>query len=185
MIEVRRVLANGGRFIAICHHAESELINAARRELEVYQYALGELNLFGNVRDLLGALGDLTLGPEQVAAAMKQAEPLSRAVNSAVDELRRRFPSEECANDMVAAISHLAGGAKQATKQERLAAVTAAAADFTLAQARLQDMVGAALDQQQVEMLNVRAGEAGFESAHCLKLYGGDSHLAGWQLHLR
>ena len=185
LIEVRRVLANGGRFIAICHHADSELIKAASRELEVYQFALGELDLFGRARDLLGALGDLTRSTKHVATSMKQAEPLSRAVNTAIDELRRRFPSEECANDMVAAISHLAAGARQATKQERLTAVSAATADFTLAQARLQDMAGAALDQQQVEMLNVRAREAGFESVHCLKLYGGDSHLAGWQLHLR
>lgn len=185
LIEVRRVLAAGGQFIAVSHHTDSDLIKAANTELDVYQCALSELNLFGGVRDLLAALGDLTLGADAVAAAMKQAEPLSRAVNTAVDELRRRYPREECANEMVAAIGHLAAGAKQATKQERLAAVSAAAADFSFAQARLQDMVGAALDQEQIDMLKVRARETGFDSVHCLKLYGGDNGLAGWQLHLR
>ena len=46
-------------------------------------------------------------------------------------------------------------------------------------------MVEAALDQEQVEQLTIKAYEAGFESVHCLKLYTEDNGLAGWQIHLR
>ncbi len=182
--EVKRLLRPGGRFVAISHHTASILIQSAARELEVYEVALTELQLFAGLRDYFAALGDLSRPAEDIAQAMQQANPLSTAINGAINELRRRFPEEECAKEIVDAISYLAAGAKSATESERRAAVVAAAADFTFAQARLQDMVAAALDEESIELLTVVAREIGFSSVHALKLYGDDQALAGWQIHM-
>ena len=183
--EIRRILVPGGQFIAISHHADSDLIKAAASELEIYRFALSELNLFAGVRDLFISYGDLNRSPETVARAMKSAKPLSTAINGAVNELLRRYPDEECAREIVDAVSHLASGAKSVTQDERNRAVTAAAADFAFANARLQDMVEAALTAEQIENFSVEARESGFRSAHCLKLYAGANSLSGWQIHLK
>lgn len=185
LAEMRRVLVPGGWFVAISHHADSALIKAAREELDIYGVALDELNLFDRVRDLFDALGNPGDSKARLATALGKARPLSEAVNSAMDDFRRRYPDQECAADIVAAIGELARGAGQATRSHRLSAVSAAMDDFRLARARLQDMVGAALDAHQVEALRVTAEWAGFSSAFCLDLYSEDRELAGWQIHAR
>ena len=184
--EVRRVLMPpAGRFIAISHHANSALIEAAKVELDIYQYALEELDLFGILRAYFGALGNLSGSPKKVAKAMKRAEPLSQSVNSGVETFRQRHPEDECSREIVSAISYLARGARQSTQAERLAAVDAAANDFRFAQARLQDMIAAALNQEQIDSLGLTARAAGFESVFCLRLFGEDRGLVGWQIHMR
>jgi SAM-dependent methyltransferase len=182
--EVKRLLKPGGRFVAIMHHSSSALIESASEELVIYDAALTELQIFAGLRDYFAALGDLGRPADEVAAAMQEAKPLSNAINGAVNQLRVRFPDSECAADIVGAVSYLAGGAKQASESERKAAVVAAAADFSFAQARLQDMVEAAIDQDGSEKLSLQAREMGFSNVHVLKLYGDDGALAGWQAHM-
>jgi len=183
--EARRILKPGGQFIAISHHAESTLIKAAVIELNVYACALGELNIFGALRELFDALGTLDGTPEKLKEASARAQPYSKQVNEVMNEFRGRYPTEDCAQEMVATIGHLAQGAGQAGHRERLAAVDLAADDFRCAEARLKDMVAAALDQEQIDGFTLIARESGFTSAHCLTLYGSDGELAGWQIHLK
>ena len=183
--EMRRVLVPGGQFIAISHHVDSELIKAAAAELDVYHYALDELDLFGRVRKYMGALGKLSGSPKKLARTFEKAKPYSRDVNEGMDLFRQRHPDDECSKDMVGAINYLAQGARQATREQRLAAVDAAADDFRFAQARLQDMVGAALGEEQIDHVQRTANAAGFESVFCLRLYGEDDGLAGWQIHMK
>ena len=183
--EMRRVLAPGGQFTAISHHIDSALIKAARTELDVYHFALDELDLFGRVRKLMSALGKLSSSPKRLAKALQRTKRYSQDVNEGMDLFRQRYPDDECSKDIVGAISYLAHSARQATKEQRRAAVEAAADDFRYAQARLQDMVGAALGQEQVELLEMTAKTAGFESVFCLRLFSEDGGLAGWQIHIR
>ena len=75
--------------------------------------------------------------------------------------------------------------AKNTTVEQRRVAIDSADSDFRAARARLDDMVAAALDSDDIEAFNVRAKEAGFPSTHSLTLYGDDNGLAGWQIHLR
>ena len=181
--EMRRVLAPGGQFVAISHHADSALIKAARIELEIYRYALDELDLVGRIGKLFDALGNP--GESQLDAALRRTRPYSEAVNKGMDDFRQRYPDHDCAREIVGAIGELARGAKAVTREHRLAAVGAATEDFLLAQARLQDMVNAALDQEQVDALRNTAAETGFAAAYCLDLYSEDGALAGWQIHMR
>ena len=183
--EVRRVLTPGGRFIAISHHVDSDLIKAASTELDVYRYALDELDLFGRVRNYMSALGKLSGSPKKLAKTLERAKPYSQDVNEGMDLFRQRHPDDECSKGIVGAISYLARGVRQATKEQRRAAVEAAADDFRYAQARLQDMVAAALSQEQIDSLGLTARAAGFESVFCLRLFDEDRGLAGWQIHMR
>lgn len=183
--EMRRVLVPGGQFIAISHHVDSELIRAAAVELDVYRYALDELDLFGRVRKYMGALGDLRGSPKKLAKALEKAKPYSRDVNEGMDLFRQRHPDDECSKDIVGAIDYLAQGARQATREQRLAAVDAAADDFRFARARLQDMAGAALGEEQIDHLQMTANAVGFETVFCLRLYAEDDGLAGWQIHMK
>lgn len=183
--EARRILKPGGRFIAISHHAESSLIKAATIELKVYEYALDELDIFGALRELFDALGTLDGTPETLKASSEKAKPYSQKVNDVMNQFRGRYPTEECAQEIVGTVGHLAQGAGAVSHRERLAAVDLAADDFRCARARLRDMVAAALDQEQVDDFTLIARETGFSSVYCLTLYGGDGELAGWQIHLK
>jgi SAM-dependent methyltransferase len=183
--EARRILKPGGRFIAISHHADSSLIKAAAIELKVYAHALGELDVFGALRELFDALGTLDGTPETLKKASENAKPYSQKVNEVMNQFRSRYPTEECAEEIVGTVGHLAQGAGAVGHKERLAAVDLASDDFRCAEARLRDMVTAALDQEQVDSFTLIAREAGFESVHCLTLYGAAGELVGWQIHLK
>lgn len=183
--EIRRVLAPGGRFVAISHHVDSTLIRAARAEIDIYQYALNELDLFGRLRKYFLALGNIGDSPKKLARGLEAAKPHSQSINEGMNLFRKRYPEEECSKEIVGAISYLARGAREATRKERLAALDVAAEDFSLAQKRLQDMVGAALGQEQIDKLQETGKAAGFESVICLRLYSEDGELAGWQIHMK
>lgn len=173
--EVRRVLVPGGRFVAISHHADSLLIEAARLELDIYRLALDEFDLVGGTRRYFEAREE----------SAEKAKEISEEVSAKVNDLLARYGEHECAKFIVGIIRVVAQTAQQTTLEERRDALQKAEADLAFARARLDDMVEAALDGDQAELLAVTAREAGFESVHCLKLYVEDGGLAGWQIHLR
>ena len=174
--EVRRVLAPGGRFVAISHHTDSLLIEAAKVELDIYQLALDESDLIGGTLRYFEALSEST-GDE--------AKPISEDVSAKVNALLARYGDNDCAKFIVGILSFVAKTAQQTTLEHKREALQKAGADLKHARARLRDMVEAALDLEQAEQLTITAYEAGFESVHCLKLYTEDNGLAGWQIHLR
>jgi hypothetical protein len=102
-----------------------------------------------------------------------------------MDRFRQAYPDHECAVFIVTTVGFIARSAAQTTAEERRSALNQAASDFRFARARLEDMVTAALSEEQIEMFASNAREAGFPSTHCLKIYGDDAGLAGWQIHLR
>jgi len=183
--EARRVLKAGGQFIAIGHHIDSQLIKAANAELEVYRHALDELNVFGTVREYFEALGEIGGSREDLDKAMELAAPHSLKVNDCMNTFRKEHPDDECAKEIVAAVGYLARGAAQTERMERLGAVDAAQFSYRMAQARLDDMVDAAMDQEDIDSLTAHAKSAGFSSINCLSLFVDDGSLAGWQIHMR
>jgi len=185
MPEMRRILVPGGRFVAISHHIDSRLVKAAKAELEVYRHALDELNIFGTVRKYFGALGEVGSSRKELSKALERAAPLSLKVNDCMNTFREEHPDDECAGEIVAAVGYLARGAAQTAKAERLGAVDAAQVNYRMAQARLKDMVDAALNPQDIDTLTERAKSAGFTSMTCLRLFVEDGSLAGWQIHMQ
>ena len=183
--EVRRILVPGGRFIAISHHLDSVLIELSKVELEIYRLAMDELDLIGTSRRYFEALGELGGDPEKLKQASKKAQPLSEEINDKMNVFRNKYPEHDCAQSIVDVVSYVARSALQTTLQDRLEELQKADNDFSMARARLNDMVQAALSREQIEALTPSARSAGFESVHCLRLFGDDSSLAGWQIHLR
>jgi ubiquinone/menaquinone biosynthesis C-methylase UbiE len=182
--EVRRVLKPGGKFAAISHHVESGLIENSRKELEVYQSALDELDLFGLFRKYLVIAGDLSGSQQQFTQAIKKASPYSRKINEAVELFRQRHPNNECASQMVNAISHFARNARNTEYKVLMAEVRAAEQDFNFARARLRDMLDASLGEEQIGKLKSSAVVAGFDSVTIGLLYGEDGVLGGWQIEM-
>lgn len=182
--EVRRVLAASGWFIAISHHADSQLIKAASKELGVYEQAIDQADLFGKLRAYTEALGDLTGNQEELVGKIQAAAPLAAEMLQSLKQLQADYPDEDCAAEIGGTISYLSKP-QQAQATDRVAAIDASRSDFSFAQARLKDMVDAALSQDEIEQLTIVAKEAGFRSVHCLKIFGEDHALAGWQIHMR
>ncbi|MDH3803932.1 MAG: class I SAM-dependent methyltransferase [Gammaproteobacteria bacterium] len=184
LAEVRRVLVPGGRFVAISHHTRSVLIQAAKVELDIYELALDELDLVAGSRRYFEALGELPDDPQQLKNAQEKVQPLVEEYNRRMHRFQDKYAEHECGKFIIGAIGYIARTARQTTRAERLEALDKAGSDFQLARARLDDMVAASLDNEQIETLTLTAREAGFNSVHCLKLYGDDNGLAGWQIHL-
>jgi len=146
---------------------------------------MDELDLLDTARRYFEAVGPINRHPDALKESIERARPLSTELNRKMDVFRNTWPNHECALFIAGTISIVARSAKQTTLEQRLATIDRARADFTFARARLDDMVAAALDENEIEAFNVRAKEAGFESTHSLSLYGDDGGLAGWQIHLR
>jgi len=183
LLEIRRVLKVDGRFVAISHHLDSDLIKAAIVEVEVYERALDELDLFGSLRNYTEAIGELDGEQSTVAAKISKASPLAAGLLKKVKDFREQYPDEELCREIVEAVSRLAKP-QYPSSADRIMVVDAAEKDFGFARARLQDMAQAAMSQENIELFSIMAKEAGFGSVHCLNLYGDDQGLAGWQIHL-
>ena len=182
--EIRRVLAPNGRFVAVVHHAESELIVAAKRELALYTLALDELDVFRRLVTYHEALGNLEGPQEEVVTRVKGANDEAKATLDALKTIEKAFPGEEAMQQVNGTVSALARP-QFAEAEKRIAAVRIAQTDFEAGRRRLVDMKSAALTEDDVNELQHSADDAGFSAVHCLKLYDGQSGLAGWQVHMR
>jgi ubiquinone/menaquinone biosynthesis C-methylase UbiE len=185
LAEVRRILAPGGQFRAISHHADSRLIRRTLEELEVYRTALEELALFQGMKDYLAAAGDLSGTAAQVARALEKARPLSQEFNSLMESFRKRHGDQECAAEMVGAIGQLARSARSVRLEELLARVDDSEREFRLARDRLVDMTRAAFGKQEIRALETAAEDRGFGTFECRAFRSEDGQLAGWQIHMR
>jgi SAM-dependent methyltransferase len=175
--EILRLLADGGRFIAIAHHGESNIIQGARDELQVYHAALKEFDVFGRLAQFFATL-------EDTPGSADQRRPLGERLNEAVNGLNKTHGSSPCAQQILGAITHLAKGANAASGPQRMNAVKAAHLDFSMAQHRLLDMVAAGLDEDDVALLRDSATAVGFTEVLVEEYRVEDSSLAGWQVQL-
>jgi hypothetical protein len=116
---------------------------------------------------------------------LKQTQSLASEVNDKMNRFRSAYPQHECSKFIVGTISFIARSLKQTTADECRVAIERATSDFVFARARLDDMLEAALDDDDIEKFSIDAKTSGFASAHCLKIYNNDEGLAGWQIHLK
>jgi SAM-dependent methyltransferase len=178
LAEVRRILRSNARFVAISHHADSTLIKAAKIELDIYALAMDELDILGTASRYFDVLG-------AVNTSSSPTESLASDVNDKMNTFRTAYPQHECSLFILGTISFIARSVKQTTADERRIAINRAKSDFEFARARLDDMIRAAMDDEKIEVFSIAAKETGFKSTHCLKIYGEDEGLAGWQIHLK
>ena len=181
--EIRRVLVPGGKFVAIAHHGDSNLLKAAHSEVQVYRALLKDMNLFGRVRAYFGALGN-PLNQEELRMAINKAKPLSTSVNEAVASMKKRYPDSECARQMLAAINSLAQGAARVQSKQRLRTLAMVSEDFEMAGERLEDMVKAGLDGDAIDRLHALARTSAFSDFSCQPFLDDGGNLAGWHIEL-
>ncbi len=181
--EIRRVLVPGGKFVAIAHHSDSNLLRAARSEAHVYRAVLKDLNLFGRVRAYFGALGN-PLNQDELRVAINKAKPLSSSVNEGVAAMKKRYPDSECARQMLAAINTLAQGAARVQSKQRLRTLAMVSEDFEMAGKRLEDMVKAGLDGDAIDRLHALTRTSAFSDFSCQPFKEDNGLLAGWHIEL-
>jgi len=181
--EIRRVLVAGGKFVAIAHHNDSNLLMAARSEAKVYRAVLTDLNLFGRVRAYFGALGN-PLNQEELRVAINKARPLSTSVNEGVASMKKRYPDSDCAGKMLAAINSLAQGAARVQSKQRLRTLAMVSEEFEMAGERLEDMVKAGLDGDAIDRLHALARTSAFSDFSCQPFLNDNGSLAGWHIEL-
>ena len=181
--EIRRVLAPGGTFVALAHHSDSPLLQAARSESKAYTSVLKDLNLLGRVRAYFGALGN-PRNQQELQAAMIKARPLSTSVNEGVAAMKQRHPNSDCAKQIHAAINHLAEGAARVDSRHRLKTLNAVAQEFDFASDRLKDMVKAGLDDASVEKLKSLAVTSAFSGVFCQPFNDENGKLLAWHIEL-
>ena len=182
--EVRRVLVPNGRFVAVVHHAESELIVAARRELDLYALALDKFDVFNRLVGYHESLGNLEDSREQVVAQLNAAADDAKALLASLKSIEKEHPGEDSMRQLNGTVSALAKPQFRDV-DTRVEAVRIAQADFEAARQRLVDMTDAALTEEDANEMKHAADDAGFAAVHCLRLYDGQSGLAGWQVHMR
>lgn len=183
MSEIRRVLKPGGTFVALAHHSDSPLLQAARSESKAYKTVLKELNLLGRVRAYFGALGNPT-NQQELQNAMIKARPLSTSVNEGVAAIKQRHPNSDCVKQIQAAINHLAQGAARVESRHRLRTLNAVAREFDFASERLTDMVNAGLDAGSVEKLKSLAVTRAFGKVYCQAFNDENGKLLAWHIEL-
>ena len=181
--EVRRVLAPGGTFVALAHHSDSPLIQAARSESKTYVSVLKDLNILGRVRAYFGALGNPT-NQQELQDAMIKARPLSTSVNEGVATMKKQYPNSDCVKQIQAAINHLAQGAARVDSRHRLRTLNAVAQEFDFASDRLKDMVKAGLDDASIEKLKSLAVTSAFSRVFCQPFNDENGKLLAWHIEL-
>lgn len=181
--EIRRVLAPGGSFVALAHHSDSPLLQAARSESKAYIWVLKELNLLGRVRAYFSALGN-PKNQQELQDAMIKARPLSTSVNEGVAAMKQRLPNSDCAKQIHAAINHLAQGAARVESRHRLRTLNAVAQEFDFASDRLKDMVRAGLDDSSIDKLKSLAVTSAFGNVFCQPFNDENGKLLAWHIEL-
>ncbi len=181
--EIRRVLVPGGTLVALAHHNDSPLLQAARSESKAYTSVLKELNILGRVRAYFGALGN-PANQQELQNAMIKARPLSTSVNEGVATMKKRHPDSDCVKQIQAAINHLAQGAARVESRHRLRTLNAVAQEFDYAAQRLKDMIESGLDDEAIEQLKSLATTSAFSNVYIQPLNDETGRLLAWHIEL-
>ncbi|AQA17230.1 hypothetical protein BST95_02335 [Halioglobus japonicus] len=185
LAEVHRLLRPGGRFQAIAHHASSGVIKRQVLSARVYQAALQQLKLFTLLQRHFDSWGKAR-NPQAVEklTTKPKFQKSHNALENALRQFVGAFPNDETAARLFCAIDDLRGDASRMSPAARTAALKKQEAGFLGAQARLQDLFGAALDSDRIEHIRSRARDIGYSDATAEPFLDEDGALAGWSLRL-
>ncbi|QFU74242.1 class I SAM-dependent methyltransferase [Halioglobus maricola] len=172
LAEIYRTLKPGGRFAAICHHRDSYTLQESRKEMAIYQQGLEKNNIFRAA---------IAYYQAEAEGAADTAEK-QKGVNYAVNRLRQGNAGNPCCDQMVGAISHAIRSAGTRVQQETIAELVSMNDEFTGAYQRLQDLVSAALNAEDMQGLVVLCRNAGFTGVDLGQVFHAPGQLAGFSL---
>ncbi|WP_075188119.1 class I SAM-dependent methyltransferase [Teredinibacter haidensis] len=182
LVEVRRLLREGGRFVAISHHTDSELLKASRVELDIYREALDELDLFGFLSGYFYTLGTPEQNKNTEERGLRKATVGAQELNRRMNTFMSSHRKDETAKGVVSAIVQLAKVASTKSRDERVKLANNAEERFVQARARLKDMASAALDQNAIDQLTKAAMKLGFTTVKCKPTVLENNSLVGWEI---
>lgn len=182
LAEVHRVLKPGADAQFILHHADSLLLQTARRAQDDARLLLDELAIYRKLHRVVTMEGAASPALEEATNALLAA---IRKVKQALADAQRRQPgSARMLAVALDAIPKLLDMRRRKPAAETGVEVERAESEIAAGRARVDDLVAHALDEQGMARVVDEAARAGFTQIERWPLRHAGTNLVGWQLTL-
>lgn len=182
LAELHRVLKPGGGAQFIVHHADSTLVQSARRTLDESNVVLREERFYRKLGKLLSLE---TAPPASVTAAQNEFVESLRSLRRRLDEARAAGRNGRVFEVAIDAAQKLLEARKTHPAATVGIEVGRAEESVRLAVRRLSDLIGAAKDTEGMATMRQQAETAGLEVVSMDELRHDVRHVVGWRLVLR
>ncbi|WP_237067223.1 class I SAM-dependent methyltransferase [Microbulbifer guangxiensis] len=171
--EVFRVLNDSGNADFFCHREQAKILKNSKSEIAVYRSALEEFKIFNAARNFAKALADQG----------KASQDDSRLLNQTINAFRSDHPGQQLASMMVADIASQLKKLRTLAPGEVFERLKERESEYSAALARLDDMVNAALSDDDVKAVINLATSTGFKAVTTQDFYH-QGDLVGIHIHL-
>lgn len=178
LAEIHRVLKPGGDAQFIVHHADSLLLQSARATLRESKIVLVETKVFRRLHRLV------TMDQIVPGATQRATDDLLAAIQALKRELEqfRQAGAGHALAVTLDAVQKLLVARKEMKPAAVGLEVDRAETEMRDSVRRLNDLIGHARTQQDMQTIQNEAAAAGFSLIERMPLYHAGSNLVGWQL---
>jgi ubiquinone/menaquinone biosynthesis C-methylase UbiE len=184
--ELARVLKPSGRAAMIVHHRDSILLRATREELDQLHFVLNDVKLYLRARNLLRSMADVAKG--RVAAEALRSPKVARkrrALDEAMERIEQAARTRPNPGMLVGPgryIQEILSAADRATAVELLRWLDEAQFRVAANQRRLLDMVAAARNDDDFEMMEHLLIGSGLSGVDMQAFRGEGGAMLGWSV---
>ncbi len=190
--ELGRIMAPGASARFVMHHPESVVIATSREEQAHGRLLFEDTQVFAHARRLLERIC-AAQGPAKRAALAgdSEAEAERTALNQAAARISAAIETSPEPDLLSTALGHIARAFKQAQHDngaEALPALARGETEVATNLARLEDLLGAVVDEGKMAGIRARMNSAGIASCNPIELtfnLKNKELLMGWQLDCR
>ncbi len=178
LVDIHRVLKPGGNAQFIIHHVDSMLLRSARHTLRASEMVLVETQVFRRLHRLV------TMDRIVPGATQEATDELRAAIRVLKQELQQSHQNgtEHVLSVVLDAVQKLLTARKEMNPKAVGLEVDRAETEMHDSVQRLQDLIGHARSQQDMEGIESDAAAAGFSLIERLPQFYAGSNLVGWQL---
>lgn len=181
--ELARVLKPGGEAQFVVHHADSLLLQSARRSMEECDLVFKQTRLYRKLHRLLSAE---TPSPEFLRHAQDELTQAIRRVKQALAEAQAAHVTGGRILAVALDATQKLLAARQSLRAQKVGLeVDRAEEELRTAWRRLKDLVEHAVDETGMQRIEVQAAHAGFGLIERHPLLHRGSNLVGWLLNMR
>jgi ubiquinone/menaquinone biosynthesis C-methylase UbiE len=178
LTEIRRVLRPGGDAQFVLHHADSVLVQSARRSMRETEFVLKDTKIYRKLHRLVALEQSTPESTRHITAELRAAiQALKHALAQA-----RQAGSGRVLGVALDAVQKLLIARKQLKPQAAGREVDRAEEELRASWRRLNDLVSHARSGQDMDAIQQQAAAAGFTRIECLPQRHAGQHLVGWQL---
>lgn len=182
--ELSRVIRPGGCASFILHHADSVILRTAAEERRHIELIVDETRIFDRARELFEIVGAVAPAARGALGADPAAQRARLAVNEAGTALSRAIASARHPEILRTANGYLEAAWRAIDNEglpASLARLAAAREEIAANAARLDDLIGAALDSEQLGVVADRFAANQF-SVERGELIDDQQRLIGWMI---